>query len=432
MKVNNLKRTNNQNRLSTLRTKSGFFERLFLNALESCNKSALRIIYNSGEEFLVGTIEEGDPAELQITDDRFFKQVVLYGDIGLGEAYFLGYWTSTDLVKSLNWFVENSDSSPSFSNFSLKNYAVNMLGFMDRWYHRLRPNNKRKAAENISMHYDLSNELYHCMLDETMAYSAAYFEKSDDSLLKAQQNKFKMMASKLCLNASDHLLEIGSGWGGFALFAAENYGCKVTTVTISKEQYEYTTDEIQKRKMADSVEVKLMDFRDIKGKFDKIVSIEMAEALGKKYLKTYFRQINSLLSKTGIAVLQLINYPESDYDRYRKRTDFIQRHIFPGSELLSVHEILKTLHKTGDLCLYDLESMGLHYAKTLQRWAENFSASKEKLLALGFDETFYRKWIYYMAYCETGFMSRYINVVQLVLSRSQNRALVDYHSFPMT
>lgn len=432
MKLNNLNRTNNQNELSTLRTKTGFFERLFLNALESCNKSALRLIYDSGEEFLIGTIEEGDPAEIQITDDRFFKQVVLYGDIGLGEAYFMGYWKSTDLVKSLNWFVENSDSSPSFSNLSLKNYAINLLGFLDRWYHRLRPNNRQKAAENISMHYDLSNDLYQCMLDETMAYSAAFFEKSDDSLLQAQQNKFKMIAAKLCLNANDHLLEIGSGWGGFALYAAENYGCQVTTVTISKEQYDYTRNEIQKRKMADYVKVELMDFRDVKGKYDKIVSIEMAEALGKKYLKTYFKQINNLLSKSGIAVLQLINYPESDYDKYRKRTDFIQRYIFPGSELLSVHEILKTLHKTGDLCLYDLESMGLHYAKTLQRWAENFTESKEKLLALGFDETFYRKWIYYMAYCETGFMSRYINVVQLVLSRSQNRTLVDYHSFPTT
>ena len=431
MKVNNLNQSNEEKGVPRESGKIGFFEKLFLNVLTSSTKSALKLVYFSGEEYFIGNPEEGDPAEIKVLDQKFFKQVVLYGDIGLGEAYFLGYWTSLDLVKSLNWFVENSDTSPSFSNQVIRNYAINLLGFIDSWYHRLRPNNKKKAAENISLHYDLSNELYKCMLDSSMAYSAAFFEKNTDSLFQAQQNKFKMIASKLSLNANDHLLEIGSGWGGFALYAAGNYHCRVTTITISKEQYEYTQREINKRSLQDLIEVKLLDFRDLTGKFDKIVSIEMAEALGKKYLKPYFEQLNKLLAKSGIAVLQLINYPESDYEKYRKRTDFIQRHIFPGSELLSIHEIVKTLHNTGDLCLYDLESMGLHYAKTLQRWAENFSSSRENLLSLGFDEIFIKKWIYYMAYCETGFMSRYINVVQLVLSRSQNRSIVDYHSFPM-
>jgi cyclopropane-fatty-acyl-phospholipid synthase len=431
MKVNKLNQSNEEKGVPRERSKIGFFEKLFLNVLTSSTNSALKLVYFSGEEYFIGNPEEGDPAEIKVLDQKFFKQVVLYGDIGLGEAYFLGYWTSSDLVKSLNWFVENSDTSPSFSNQVIRNYAINLLGFIDSWYHRLRPNNKKKAAENISLHYDLSNELYKCMLDPSMAYSAAFFEKNTDSLFQAQQNKFKMIASKLSLNANDHLLEIGSGWGGFALYAAGNYHCRVTTITISKEQYEYTQREINKRSLQDLIEVKLLDFRDLTGKFDKIVSIEMAEALGKKYLKPYFEQLNKLLAKSGIAVLQLINYPESDYEKYRKRTDFIQRHIFPGSELLSIHEIVKTLHNTGDLCLYDLESMGLHYAKTLQRWAENFSSSRDKLLSLGFDEIFIKKWTYYMAYCETGFMSRYINVVQLVLSRSQNRSIVDYHSFPM-
>lgn len=429
MKTEN-KKTLNLEKQSKPRSGRSLYERLFINALSANQKSAIRVGYPDGSEELLGNAQEGDPAELLIKDERFFKQVILHGDIGLGEAYFLGYWDSNDLVKSLNWFVENSDTSPSFTNKTLRAAVVNLLGFADKTYHLMRRNTKKTAADNIAKHYDLSNDLYECMLDPTMAYSAAYFNTPDDDLETAQLNKFKMICAKLCLNVNDHLLEIGSGWGGFAVYAAKNYGCKVTTVTISKQQFEHTKHLVKSEKLDSLIEVRLQDFRDIQGKFDKIVSIEMAEALGKRYLKTYFKKVNDLLHKRGIAVLQVINYPESDFDHYMKRSDFIQRHIFPGSELLSLHEISKTLHKTGDLCIYDIESMGLHYAKTLAKWTENFEIHKDEIALLGFDQEFYRKWIYYLAYCETGFMSRYINVVQLVLSRSQNQSLSDYHSFP--
>ena len=265
------------------------------------------------------------------------------------------------------------------------------------------------------------------MLDDTMAYSSALFKGPEDTLKAAQLNKFKRLAEKLQLSERDHLLEIGSGWGGFAIFAAENYGCKITTVTISKNQYDYCLELTRAKGLENQVTVLLQDYRDIEGSYDKIVSIEMVEALGYKYFDTFFKKCASLLKSTGIMAIQAITFPEPYYSDYLKSTDWTQKYIFPGSLLLSVREIMQSLDRTSDLMIWDIESMGTHYAKTLEAWRLNVESNESAISNLGFDEAFFRKWYYYLKYCQAGFANRYINVMQLVFSRPLNRNLVNFN-----
>jgi len=403
-----------------------FFERIFTRALQKNHKGALHVFRMDGTSFILGNPLDEQPAIIQVKHPRFFFHVVLFGEVGFGEAYMLGYFETPDLYRTLDWFVQNSGSTPTMGAAATQNILVGLLGFYNRVLHLLRPNSEKTARENIAHHYDIGNDLYQKMLDPTMAYSAALFASanSDETLEQAQIRKFERICRLLQLRKGMHLLEIGSGFGGFAIYAARNYGVRVTTITISAAQYRMARERISSDGLLDQIQLLLTDFRRLEGRYDRIVSIEMAEALGQRFLDAYFEKIGALLEDDGLALIQYINYPESRYDRYAKSSDFIQKHIFPGGLLLSHREVLNSLHRTNDLCLYDLASFGLSYARSLREWRANFS----RWIAQSdspYNQTFIRKWIYYLISCEVAFARRYINVCQILLSRPQNPNLQD-------
>ena len=289
----------------------------------------------------------------------------------------------------------------------------------------MRPNSHRKSRDNISEHYDLGNDFFSLWLDPTMTYSAAYFDPADLTMEEAQRKKWDQLCLKLHLVPHDVVLEIGCGWGGFAIHAAQNYGCRVTAVTISEEQFREAAERVEAAGVADLVEVVFCDYRDLTGRFDKIVSIEMLEAVGDRYVETFFRKVSDLLAPRGLLGLQMILCPDNQYPILRDGVDFIQKHIFPGSLLMSMRRINEAMNATGDLNLLDYEDMTPFYAKTLKDWRASFSTALPKVRALGYDEAFIRKWLYYLCYCEAGFGTRHISVAQAVYTRPDN---LDIHS----
>ncbi|MCX7809620.1 MAG: cyclopropane-fatty-acyl-phospholipid synthase family protein [Leptospiraceae bacterium] len=411
------------------------YQYLFIKALKNITNGILYIFLNEQEYIKIGKENYKIPAYIYVKDENFFKYCILFGEIGFAEAFILGYFETPDLYRLLEWFVDNSENNPGSSYSKTKQFFINILGFYNKIIHLFRPNTIKIAKENISKHYDLSNELYKLMLDSTMTYSSGIFSPNLNNLTDAQIEKYERICIKLNLKPGLRVLEIGSGWGGFAKYIAENYDCKVDTITISKEQYEYTKNLINQYQLNDKINVHFLDYRQLStsvfGKYDRIVSIEMAEALGHKYLDIYFKKIAEMLKDDGIVVLQYINFPESHYKNYLKSVDFIKKHIFPGGELLSHLEVLKSLHRVSELCIYDLESFGISYAKTLKLWKYNFINNIDKIKQLNFDDYFIRKWIYYLTYCEVGFRSRYINVSQVVLSKARNINIIDSTEFKL-
>lgn len=410
----------------------GFFEKIFIKAFLKNKVGSLIILYPVQKEMFIieGEVnkkKKGSPAILEIRNHLFFRHTVLHGEIGFGEAYTEGYWDSPEPISVLKYIARNARTTPTFassvSSF-LGNILVNYMGYWHRIRHKLRPNTIAISRKNISEHYDLSNEFFSLMLDKTMAYSCARFTDTEN-LEQAQYNKFNRICEKLNLQGGEHILEIGCGWGGFAIYAAEHYGVKVTGVTISRQQYDFAIDKIKEKGLQDSVEILFQDYRHTEGQYDRIVSIEMIEAIGFQYMNTFFRKCAELLKPEGIMVIQCITFPDPHYKRYLRNTDWTQIHIFPGSDLVSQREIFQTLNRTGDLVVYGIESMGLEYGKTLRSWRENFEKNHKQVLSLGFDNTFIRKWRYYLIFCETGFDLRMINDVQIVISRSANENLLD-------
>jgi cyclopropane-fatty-acyl-phospholipid synthase len=300
---------------------------------------------------------------------------------------------------------------------------LNLLKFYNRALHLLRPNSVGTARRNISEHYDLGNDFYRLWLDPTMTYSSAYFTAPAQTLEAAQIAKYDALCRKLRLIPGDHVLEIGSGWGGFACHAVRHYGCRVTTVTISVEQFNYARERFLREGLADRVDIRLEDYRRLTGKFDKIVSVEMMEALGDRYLETYCAKLHALLKPDGLIGLQYITVPDSRHAELKSDVDWIQKHIFPGSLLLSIGRVNHALNRTGDLFLHHLEDLGLSYARTLRAWFDAFNARLADVRALGFDERFIRKWNYYLQYCEAAFAMRNISVVQAIYTRPNNPRL---------
>jgi cyclopropane-fatty-acyl-phospholipid synthase len=297
---------------------------------------------------------------------------------------------------------------------------LNLLNLANRLFHLRRPNSRRMSRENIREHYDLSNEFFQLWLDPTMTYSSAFFEKADEPLEAAQVRKYDKLCRRLHLAPADSVLEIGSGWGGFSMHAAKTYGCRVTTVTISQRQYDEAARRIREAGLADRIQILLCDYRDLRGRFDKIASIEMLEAVGERYVDGYFAKIDELLEPRGLVGLQAILCPDNQYPILRDGVDFIQKHIFPGSLLMCNARIGEALRACGDLNLFDYEDMAPHYALTLRRWREVFEDRLGEVRALGFDEAFVRKWRYYLCYCEAAFGTRHITVAQMVFSRPDN------------
>jgi cyclopropane-fatty-acyl-phospholipid synthase len=401
----------------------GICQRIIFKALQKMTLGFFEFEMPDGTMRMVGDPRAAIRARARVVDYRFFKQSALFGDIGFGESYVNGDWETDDIASVVSWFILNQENSPAQSGSTVGHLLINFFQFWNRLHHLLRPNTVETSRRNIAEHYDLGNDFYGLWLDPTMTYSSALFTAPDQSLEDAQRAKYEALCTRLRLVPGDRVLEIGSGWGGFACHAARHYGCHVTTVTISRTQYEYAKARCAREGVADRVQIRLQDYREIEGEFDKIVSIEMMEALGDRYLEIYFRKIHSLLTRDGLVALQYITVPDSRHRELRRGVDWIQKHIFPGSLLLSVGRVNEAVNRTGDLSLFEMQDLGDSYARTLKYWSESFNAQREAVRALGFDERFIRKWNYYLSYCEAAFAMRNISVVQAVYARPNSGSL---------
>ena len=405
------------------KSSAGFHQHIIMQTLERMTLGCLQLELPDGTKRTIGQPGAKISANVRILKPSFFKRCVLFGDVGFGEAYVDGDWDTDDITKVVSWFILNVENSPAMSGSRAKKFLINLLGWQNRIGHLLRPNSLTTSRRNISEHYDLGNDFYKLFLDPTMTYSSALFTLPTQTLEEAQTEKYDRLCRQLKLKSGEHVLEIGSGWGGFSLHAAKNYGVRITTVTISEEQFKYARGLFQREGVSDRVEIKLQDYRLLDGRFDKIVSIEMLEAVGDAYLETYFAKCHELLKPHGLLALQMITCPDSRHDSLRKGVDWIQKHIFPGSLLLSIHRVNEALRATGDLFLYNLEDLGLSYAETLKRWRVAFNQNEPAVRALKFDTRFIRKWNYYLSYCEAAFAMRNISVVQAVYTRPNNQTL---------
>jgi cyclopropane-fatty-acyl-phospholipid synthase len=400
--------------------KRSFYETMVLKFVTKMKRGRGTITMPTGEVITVGNGEGNISANITINDRRFFEKCVLFGDVGFGEAYTEGYWQTDSITNVIKWFLLNVDDAPSISGSKVKSSTLNILKFFNRVAHVRRKNDVSRAKENIAEHYDLNNDFFKLFLDPTMTYSSAYFTSEDMSLQDAQVAKYDSLCQSLKLKPTDHVLEIGSGWGGNAIHMAKKYGCKVTSITISEEQYKLAKERVTNEKLNDKVEIKLTDYRNLTGMFDKIVSIEMLEAVGHEFFDAYFKKCADLLKPKGILGFQVITSPDSRYDSLRKGVDWIQKHIFPGTLLPSINALNTAINRTGDLNLMGLKEFGLNYAKTLKLWREKFNEHLAEVKKLGFDDKFIRKWNYYLSYCEAAFAMRNIYVMQMVYARPNN------------
>jgi len=404
----------------TLTKKSSFYQDLVLKFLYKMEKGFLYLTLADGQQLTIGNGEGNIAASIVVNSDEFYKRIIFFGDIGFGEAYVDGLWDTDNITNVIKWVLLNVDNAPGVSGSRVQTLSLNLLKFFNKLSHIKRANTMEGSRKNISEHYDLNNDFFASFLDPTMTYSAAYFYRDGLSLQEAQLAKYERLCRQLHLRPTDHVLEIGSGWGGNAIYIAKTYGCKVTSLTISEEQRKLAVERVEAEGLSHKVSILLKDYREMDGVFDKIVSVEMLEAVGAKFLDVYFKKCHSLLKKNGILALQVITSPDSRFDSLRKGVDWIQKHIFPGSLLPSVAAINGAVNRTGDLTMLDLKDIGLDYAKTLRLWYDSFNANLPKVKSLGFDATFIRKWNYYLCYCEAAFAMRNINVMHLVYARPNN------------
>ncbi len=360
--------------------------------------------------------EEVLTATVNVRHPDFYTRILFGGSIGSAEAYMQGLWHTDDLTVLIRILILNQsilqklDSrwtilwAPAYKTFNV-----------------MRRDTRKGSRANIAAHYDLGNEFYSLFLDDTLTYSCGYFETDDSSLRDASIAKYDRICKKLALTPDDHLLEIGTGWGGFALHAAETYGCRVTTTTISEKQYSLARERIEAADLGDRIQLLFKDYRDLEGRFDKLVSIEMIEAVGHQYLKTFFRCCENLLKEDGMMLLQSITIADQAFERYKNSVDFIKRYIFPGGCVPSVTAINRAVAEGSDMKMDHLEDIAPHYAKTLQTWRKRFFENIDQVRALGFSEAFIRMWEYYFCYCEAGFHERYLGDVQVRLIKPMCR-----------
>ncbi len=382
----------------------------------------LEVIYKDGNIKLYGEEKVEEKITLEIYNNRFFTRIMLYGDIGFAESYIDKDFETSNLTKLVELALLNSKYLGTTSE-NEKNKLINLMPIFNKIKHTLRKNSKTNSRKNISAHYDLSNEFYKLMLDETMMYSSAVFCDKNQDLYEAQKNKLEKLSSKLNIKEGSKVLEIGSGWGAMALHLANDKKCEVTTVTLSVEQKKLCEDRFKEHNVEDKIDILLKDYRDLKGTFDAIIAIEMFEAVGREYFHIFFKKCQELLKPSGVLVLQVITMPDQRYKDYAKGTDFIQKYIFPGGHLPSISKILEVTTKHTRLNLHHLEEFTEDYAKTLNIWHDNFEKKLEDVQKLGFDEYFIRMWKMYLNYCEAGFLTRNINLHQFVFTQDQNTAL---------
>jgi cyclopropane-fatty-acyl-phospholipid synthase len=400
---------------TSLRAGSGIGSSLLRHAvlrqLGQLRHGHLRLI--DGDDFLeFGDANASLRAEIRVLDGALWGLVAGNGSIGAGEAYIHGYWSSPDLTAVIRVFAANLELLDAMERglARLGRPVVQSLHWLNR-------NTRKGSRKNIAAHYDLGNQLFEQLLDPSMMYSAAMFARPDDSLEQAQLHKLERICQKLALKPGDHLLEIGTGWGSMAIHAATRYGCRVTTTTLSQEQYAYTERRIAELGLGDRITLLLEDYRDLQGQYDKLVSIEMIEAVGHRFLPTYFKQCAQLLKDDGLMLLQAITIRDQRYEQAKHSVDFIQRYIFPGGALPSLHKMLEIITAKTDMNLHHMEDFGQHYARTLRLWHANLQQARHKLEQLGYDEDFYRLWEFYLCYCEGGFIERTIGTAQLLLAK---------------
>jgi cyclopropane-fatty-acyl-phospholipid synthase len=379
--------------------------------LEGLSGGCLQVIDADGMH-VFGVQNGGEPYVLEVIDPRCYLCIVANGSLGAGDAYVRGYWRSPDLVGLLQVFLRNGSTLTRVDRVWSR-----VAQSARQSFDRLRPHTRRRSRENIARHYDLSNDFFAEFLDGSMTYSCGLFESDDATLEQASLAKYERLARKVRLSPRDRVAEIGCGWGGFAEFAATRYGCRVVGVTISTEQYDFATRRIASAGLNGRVDIRLCDYRDLQGRFDKVVSIEMIEAVGHAQLPTFFRKVCELLAPGGLLGLQAITMPDQRYDSYRRGYDFIKKYIFPGGHLPSLGAMLSATARGTDLRLLHFEDFAEHYGRTLLAWRDAFHKAQPRIAALGFDTPFRRAWDYYFASCAAAFFERHIGVGQLVLGR---------------
>ena len=406
--------------------------KIVLNYLSKMTHGRLTLVMPDGSRHECGGAGLGAEATISLRSDSFFEQVLLHGDIGLGETYSKGIWDTPDPAEVILFFLSNRRES---DGRRLPGILLDRtVGVLQRTLHHLAPRNDEAGARrNIAAHYDLSNELFAAFLDSTMMYSSAVFTDpcdAEEDLAEAQKRKNRLLARKIGISENDHVLEIGCGWGGFAEQTALETGCRVTAVTVSEEQYRFARDRIRRAGLKERVEIRLQDYRRITERFDKVVSIEMLEAVGHDFHPEFFRCIDRLLGPAGLAAIQTITIQDSLYDRYRWGMDWIRKHIFPGGLLPSLTRICEVTARETSLVVQNVDAIGLHYANTLRRWRDAFNGNWDRIRELGFDEYFRRTWNYYLASCEAAFAYGHINNLQIVLSRANpdSAHLCCYHA----
>lgn len=383
---------------------------LLLKLLPSLKHGTL-VLQEGGERWQFG---EGNPqVSMTIHRPGVWRALLFGGSIALAESYRDGDVACSDLTSLLSLFARNLDWLDRLeSRFGF------VLGPWQTLKHRLRHNSKANARKNIEAHYDLSNDFYRLFLDNGMVYSSAIWREASD-LDAAQFNKMDRLCHELELTPEDHLLEVGTGWGALAIHAVQTYGCRVTTTTISEAQYREAKARVEAAGLTDRITLLRLDYRELTGQFDKIVSVEMIEAVGERYLPGYFRTLNRLLKPGGRAAIQAITIADQRYDSYRRGADFIQTYIFPGGFLPSVRVMGELVAQETDMVIRDLTDIGLDYARTLAEWRTRFEAALPQVRKLGFDDPFIRLWRYYFCYCEAGFLTRRVSTVQLTMERAR-------------
>jgi cyclopropane-fatty-acyl-phospholipid synthase len=349
---------------------------------------------------------------ITVNNEQFHKKLLFGGNIGAAEAYMLGYWSCDNLPALIRIMVRNL----SLVSRMEKGWAWVTMPAL-RFYHWLRRNTRKGSQWNIYAHYDLGNDFYSVFLDETMTYSCGIFNNSMSTLQQASVEKYDRICRQLRLTSEDHVIEVGGGWGGFAIHAAMHYGCKVTSTTISRQQYEWAQERVRRLGLEEKVQLQLKDYRDVKGIYDKLVSIEMIEAVGHQYLGRFLQCCSKLLKQDGLMALQAITITDQYYKEHIRTVDFVKRYIFPGSCLVAVTPLCDAISKFTDMRPIHLEDITPHYAETLRWWRKGFNDNLERIRSLGFDEPFIRMWEYYLSYCEGAFEEHYIGDVQMVFAK---------------
>ena len=397
---------------------SGLARKLVFSQLEKLHTGRL-LIQEGGREFAFGQSLD-ECGELNVTliihDASSYSDIMTGGSIGAAEAYMTGDWSTPDLTMLVRVMVRNTDILDQMEG----GLALISRPFL-KLFHRLNQNSQKGSRRNIAAHYDLGNNLFELFLDPTMMYSSGIFPSADSTMEEASINKLDAICQKLQLSSEDHVVEIGTGWGGFAIHAAKNYGCKVTTTTISQQQYNLAKQRIEEAGLNDQITLLLDDYRDLQknyaGQFDKLVSIEMIEAVGWQFYQTFFAHCSSLLKPEGLALIQAITITDQRYEQARKSVDFIQRYIFPGSCIPSISALINAATKASDLNLIQAQDFGQHYARTLRAWHDEFNGKSEQVTQLGYSDDFKRMWQFYLSYCEGGFIERSIGVNHLVFAK---------------